>query len=36
MAIDSFILKIDLVYQNLFIHNSNDEEMHMQNVSRLL
>ena len=26
MAIDSFILKIDLVYQNLFIHNSNDEE----------
>lgn len=28
MAIDSFILKIDLVYQNLFIHNSNDEEAH--------
>ena len=28
MDADNFILKFDFNYQNLFIHNSNDEEAH--------
>lgn len=28
MDTDNFILEFDFNYQNLFIHNSNDEEAH--------